>query len=470
MKEEQARAVLLVKAIETGASASSLLSAAQRDAAAARALKEKPRPAADKQRARWTEDFIVLRARHLLDAARENTPRLDALSADALLLRVLRWALPLLGLLAGLAAELWTSPRAINLLSPVLLGFVAWNIVVYVWTAGWTLWRLGVPTPQHSGLSRLLAYLSGLRLGWSQLGKMASAFQHDWLRLAGAGVAYRVSAALHLSAALCAAGMAAALLAKGVATEFRVGWESQWFNAAQVHVAVAWVGSWLGAPDITLGDIERLQGGVGATQADGSVWALWWLRALALLVIGPRLLLAAWAALRGRRQMQALRLDLSDPYFVRLLADHGGPATTAVVWPYSLHLSPAQQTGLQAAVRRRLGPSATLHLLPTATYGEGPGAAPALAATQQRQAIVLFGLGATPEQETHVAFVQRVAAVCGAAPEVWLDSSSLRTHLADGARASRLAEREALWREALPGTTVRVWQLDGPPEGQDAPA
>ena len=47
------------------------------------------------------------------------------LLADATLMRLLRWGLPLLGLAAGLGAELWASPRAIDVLSPALLGSFA---------------------------------------------------------------------------------------------------------------------------------------------------------------------------------------------------------------------------------------------------------------------------------------------------------------------------------------------------------
>jgi hypothetical protein len=177
-------------------------------------------------------------------------------------------------------------------------------------------------------------------------------------------------------------------------------------------------------------------------------------------VVVPRLALAAWAGVQAWGRMRRLRLDMTDPYFVHLLADHGGPATTVLVLPYSLHTTAAHEAGLRAAVRSRFGAAATLQLCAPVAYGEALSALPALAPGRQRQAVVLFGLGATPEAETHVAFVRQVAALAGAQPEVWLDSSTFSAHLPQGARAARLAEREALWRDALGTVPVRVWHLE----------
>jgi hypothetical protein len=367
--------------------------------------------------------------------------------------------LPLLGLLAGLAAEFWVSPQAIDLLSPALSLFVLWNLAVFVALALLGLRRLLAPTEHGSWLGAGLARLAWPR-AWSRpLWAIARGFQRDWMRLAGPATGARLAATLHLSAALCAVGMVAALLFKGLFAEYSVGWHSQWLNAPQMHTLFATVGQWLGAAPITLDDMVRLERGTGAVKADGSTWALWWSRLLLLGVAAPRLLLAGLALWRARRALRRLHLDLSDPYFVRLLADHGGPATTAVVLPYSHRLTPAGEQGLAAAVRERFGPSATPQLQPPVAYGDAAPALPALPRGQQRQVIVLFGLAATPEAETHGAWVRQVAASAGAL-EVWLDSSTFSAHLAPGARAARLAEREALWRDFLGTVPLRVWHLE----------
>ena len=83
---------------------------------------------------------------------------------------------------------------------------------------------------------------------------------------------------------------------------------------------------------------------------------------------------------------------------------------------------------------------------------------PAAPRERPRHLVVLFSLAATPEAETHTAFVRTLAAA--GALEVWLDSSAFSAHLAPGARAARLAEREALWREVLGTLPVRVWALE----------
>ena len=449
MNEEQARLVLLVKAVESTQTGDTLLSVAQRDAAGARALAASARPASDAKRAAWAEAFMVRRAHTLWPQALQAQERLGLLQGDAWLMRALRWGLPLLGLAVGLGAELWVSPRAIDLLSPALLTLVLWNLLVYLWLAVRALRGAFTAHPGVQWPARVLAWLGGRRLRLGLLGKVGARFQHDWLLTAGAGVAHRLVAAMHLSALLCAVGMLAALWAKGLFTELRVGWESQWLAASHLHAFFATLGAWLGAPDITLQDIQRLEGGAAATKADGSLWARWWGHVVLAWVVLPRLVLAVGSAFKAWVHMKRLHLDMTDPYFVRLLAEHGGPATTVVVQPYSYRLAPHQEAALKAVVRSRLGASASLLLQPPLAYGETLTALPAPGTGQQRHVVALFSLAATPEQETHGALVRQAAALTAGPVEVWLDSATFSTHLAPGARAARLAEREALWRDFL---------------------
>lgn len=473
MNEQQARVVLLVKAIESAPASGSApwVSEAQRAAASAAALAAAPRPSSDAQRLAWTEAFILRRAERLLPDALARQPKLAALQADAWITRLLHAGLPLLGLIAGLAAEFWASPQSIDLLSPALSLLVLWNLLVFGGLALLGVRRLLSHTERPARAGALLARLTWPRAWSPSLWAMAQAFQRDWLRLTGPASVARLSATLHLAAALCAVGMVAALLAKGLVTEFRVGWQSQWLSAPQMHLLLATVGQWLGAAPITLDDVVRLERGVGAVKADGSVWALWWSRLLLLGVAAPRLVLAGGSMWRARRLLRRLHLDLSDPYFVRLLADHGGPATSAVVLPYSHHPTAAAASGLLTAVRERFGPSATLRLLDPTAYGDNPPALPKPASSerdQQRQLIVLFSLAATPEAQTHGAFVKRVSELAGGQVEVWLDSSRFSAHLGAGARAARLAEREALWRDFLGAVPLRVWHLEPEARGLHA--
>ena len=127
------------------------------EAATAAARAAVPRPASEARRLEWTEAFIVRRAERLWLDALARQPRLQALQGDAWLMTLLRWGLPLVGLLAGLAAELWSSPQAINLLSPALSLFVVWNLLVFVGLALLGVRRLLAPTERVSWLGAGLA-------------------------------------------------------------------------------------------------------------------------------------------------------------------------------------------------------------------------------------------------------------------------------------------------------------------------
>ena len=65
MNEQQARLVLLVKAVESAQPSDAVLSTAQRDAAGAQAQADNGRLPSDAQRAAWTESFMVRRAQAL---------------------------------------------------------------------------------------------------------------------------------------------------------------------------------------------------------------------------------------------------------------------------------------------------------------------------------------------------------------------------------------------------------------------
>ena len=111
--------------------------------------------------------------------------------------------------------------------------------------------------------------------------------------------------------------------------------------------------------------------------------------------------------------------------------------------PYSYRLPPQRQAALGSALERELGTRVQWQLAPSVAMGEEQQAATA-ARPDDALVVALFALAATPERESHGAFLDALAS---AAPvhRVLIDESLWRERFPD----SRRAERRELWRRWL---------------------
>lgn len=484
MNERQAWAVLLVKAIESAPQAATWVSSAQRQAASQEALAQEPRPASPERSREWSESFLARRAQHLLGTVIPGHGGLHALQSLGCPWAGWTWVWPWLALLAGAATEHLFSPDRIHLLSPALLLVLGWN---------WALMSvlclrpvLGLPQRWGWGRSRREAREDGgapSAGGWRQglawpaawrtghltvtLAPVSHALHRDWRRLAGPLTRARWAARLHTGSALFALGMVASLAWKGLTGEYRVGWESAWLDAQQLQRILATLAQAVGSSPWDLDTVTRLHGWrEAAAPGVGTAW--FWLVAklLVLTVVLPRALLAAAATWTAHRLGRRLHPDLTEPYYVGLLATFGGPRTHLQVWPYSYTLSTPAQADLRRAARALHGATATLTLMPATAYGQLPAAPahtpPADPAVASAHPVALFNLAATPETEAHGQFVRHLQALRPAAAgelELWLDRTPLARKLGPQASA-RLAEREALWRAFATRHQARLIPID----------
>jgi hypothetical protein len=242
------------------------------------------------------------------------------------------------------------------------------------------------------------------------------------------------------------------LYARGLLTQYAAGWESTFLDARQVHalLSILFAPAMLVFPlqGFSLADIESLRFAQNASPAGGARWVHLYAATLALIVIVPRLLLAALANWRAGRLKRRFPLDLSAPYFLGLAHGAGaaGPAVLRV-FPYSFTVDGARDKGLAELAHAALGEHARLMLRPSCPYGEDPHEVlqgelfddPDVAAT-----VALFNLAATPEKESHGAFLDYLSRHCPRLPAAIVDIASFAQH---GADQERLAERMALWRE-----------------------
>jgi hypothetical protein len=449
MDESSALLVTAVRAVETGDADRVLLTDADRSWASRAAAEVVGEGAAP-------EAFVARRARLAF----------ERLSATHRALRravaALRWRPWVGGVLVagafvlGVAFDRVGGTQRINLLAPPLFTLLSWNLVVYVALAVGAVRRLAGSTgagPLRSAVMRLASRGGAARAGApaeTGLGDALRRLPADWAAVAAPLYAARSARILHLAAAAMALGVLAGLYTRGLAFEYRATWESTFLDAPAVHALLAFAlapGAWL--TGVAVPDAAS----VAALRAPASENAARWLHLIAggvvAVVVVPRLLLAALAGFLERRRARNLALSLDDPYFQRLLRSYRGGPTRLTVVPYSYATPPAAMSGLEAIAARAFGGATALVVLPPVAYGDEDAFAQQRPSTGSGPLAALFAATATPEKESHGAFL---AALAGRRDPAWpliaiVDESGLRERWGDDAKRQR--ERRALWQDFL---------------------
>ena len=459
MNEQVARNAVLVRAIETADVNHEVLSDDDRRYASRSAKELAAWQAADDKAAMTQHHFLEQRSEQILKRLGERTPAFGAFAKRRLGLPGFWLALPFLAFVSGAVIDRIADPHRVDLLSAPFLLIIGWNLLVYLLMLVWAC----IPGKRHGWASpNLLRRLS--------LGKVAvprklpaplaagvGSFMAEWAALSEPLTRARLSRTIHLSAACFALGAIASLYARGLLTQYAVGWESTFLDGREVHTLLSWL--FMPAMNVfpflqgfSLAEIELLRFGRPVTAASGERWVHLDGATLLLLVVLPRLLLAALAGWRARRLARNFPLDLDQPYY-RKLADSIGAGSPALlrVLPYSYTLDEARDRGLWAIAAAALGAQARVQLRPPSDYGID--AKDALRDTQLDEAgvtvtAVLFSLSATPEKENHGAFLDYLTKRVRRGVAVLVDESPLLERIgSQPGSVERVAERSALWRQ-----------------------
>lgn len=417
MNEADARRVLLVRSFETG-SDSALWTLADRAWATRLALQTAGREAP-------FERFLVERSGHAL----ERLLARGATSARWVQRRGWRPQWVVLAVLAaaalGAAFDRIGDAQRIDLLAPPVWAVLAWNLVVYVGLV------LHLGRPRH-GLRRWLVRAEGAGpSGW-------------WTRAAAPLLLARGALVLHLAAAAFAAGLVAGMYVRGLALDYRAGWQSTFLEPAQVQALLDVLlapASW--ATGIAVPAVEALRvTPQTAAAAPAAPWIHLYAATLVDAVVLPRLVLAWVAAWRAGRFERRFPLALGEPYFARLRQLQQGGALRVQVVAHGAELSPPAVLGLRTMLVAAYGDETELEFAPAIAYGGEDAALALQAGTMLRVAV--FDLGATPEPETQGRLLQLLAA--GGTPLVAvIDESAFAERFAT--LPERIAERRAAWED-----------------------
>lgn len=475
MDESAARDVLLIRAIETADADGVVLTADDRRHASRAAAELAQWHAAEARTALTPARYLAQRARLLRERVADRQ-RAYLRAAEAL-----RWrpwvgvALPAIALAAGLAFERLGADGRVNVLAFPLLALLIWNLAVYLLLALAGIASLaGGRAPGTAraprGLRALLQSVALKAAPRADTGTAAAItrFTQDWLALSAPLNNARIARTLHLAAALFALGAIGSLYLRGLVFDYRAGWASTFLDPPAVHALLAAV---LGPAARLLGQpfpgvdalaLLRFPDSAGESAAR---WIHWYAVTVAIVVLLPRLALAALAWRREHRLARALPLDLSAPYFRRLLVDIDTTPARLRVQPFSYTLDEAQGSALRHIGLRLFGERCELLLRPSIAYGsESMAAQPPESDAPVALTLALCNLAATPEQENHGAFLDALKLAVRSPVALLVDAGPYLRRLGAASSAPRIDERRAAWRAFAQarGWTVCIADLAAP--------
>jgi len=473
MRENELRSILLVKAIEETDGARTLLPPADR-AAAAREAQRGAREAAGSQvmeegaRSEAAQRMGVERARILLAKVVARHPFVNTVWSIAGGSAAAGAVVVALSVVVGVALSALDGTRRINVLAFPVLGVVAWNLAMYAAIfAGWMRARRA-KTPRRR-VPEMLAHLLTGRVSRlvaksgafnAPLAEALGRFTREWFASARPLLVARAARVLHLSAAALGIGLIAGLYVRGIAFDYRAGWESTFLDASQARALLsviygpASLVTGIAIPDAAALEAMRADGAAGGERA--APWIHLLAATVALFVVLPRLALSLAGTLFITRWSHRAPLPASlAAYFRDAFGALGGSIGRglATIVPYAYEPSAEARAGLRALLPRALGESLTLDSRAAVRYGEEDEFVRELDAASKVDVIVLvFNLAATPEEENHgevIAGVRDWLATGQARPQllVLVDEGPYAERMATDGATGRVAERRGAWQQ-----------------------
>jgi hypothetical protein len=496
MNANSLRAILLVKNVEEQDPDGSILPLAEREAATRDALRLHPKGNNDPEANAWR--VLATRADSLRARLAERHPVVTrTVDLESQIAGVGGFVL-LTAFALGLALSLLDSRVRIEILAFPLLGLVLWNLVVYAVLALSSLRRRR--TPSGTAGSPLPGWsLWPARWRWQRAAKLIkqSSFYHrplsaalrrfseEWWPLAQPLLVWQGKRLFHFGSAAVAIGLIAGFYLRGIALEYRAGWESTFLGPSQVRSLLGLVygpgslltGIGLPADDAAVAALHWRDGQGGGAAAP---WIHLMAATAVLYVVVPRLLLAFLATLRLTRARDQLAAPESLlPYARRTLgaSDAALPAQTARLTCFAYQPGAPSEQGVQRVLRAAFGADTRIEFAPAVAYGDEERFSTSASGTASDLEILLFSLAATPEVENHGRILQQARdrwsrSRAGSRWLVLVDEAPYLAHFGgDAALVARIEQRRSAWRDFVRAHGFEACTLDlgSVPTGSEMP-
>lgn len=321
---QQAKVILLAKALEESGDTSANWTAADAEAASLRAAHAVGETAGPVK-------LLTDRAKLVLRTASERGVN-TVLSTKARLPKLFAPLFVLLSFaLGGLTDRIASPEHIVNLLSPPYWGVILWNFGVYIALLCCALGVLGTSGNRFALplRSTLNAFAQQTSYGTLRRKGFKAHFYAEWAQFVAPLVRLNVARTLHFAAMAFALGIIVSLLIRGFGTSYWGGWESTWLAESPESVKhfldytyglIPSVGPITPMPDLAAVTEMRadrlpyLQEPVSAAP-----WLLRMMILMAVTVILPRFVFSLFDSWRMRRFKKQTLLALDSPYYESIL-------------------------------------------------------------------------------------------------------------------------------------------------------
>jgi hypothetical protein len=484
MNETQARTVLLVKAFEEAGPewlTKAECARASREAGAPEIRRAQESKSPEAQFTVDEERFLVSRAALLRGVLERKFSVVQTLRQ----VDWRSWFLPAaisVALLLGFAANALGPDKRISILAFPLLATLIWNLGIYLLLLGRTFLRRVLGTGAGRPETPVARWIGGW-FRWRSpsgerpddpLSSSARRFAASWLKWGAPLHAARARMLLHCAAAFFAIGLIGGMYLRGLAYEYLAGWESTFLNAHQVHLFLqVLLGPASALTGIAIPDadhIASLRWSAGQPGENAARWIHLYAATTALVVILPRMLLAAIAGLKARRLRHHLPFPAGqEVYFQRLLTPGRGEGTALSILPYSFSPEPREKETLRNLLATWLGWNSRIDFQSPVAYGAEDDYLNHVPPSQDGSSdylALLFNMAATPEEENHGRFISgmKELSLRGKGPRhlvLILEESHYRRRMREESRlGARLAERRTSWLKLARDCGLEMLPLD----------
>ena len=465
MKEDSARQLALVRAIESADTAEALLTRDDRLYATGAALTEIESGSDRRRRQDRDSQFLERRSALAYDRLAARYPMVVQADRRTRWPNWINWLLPAAAFAFGIAANA-IDGRRLSIVAFPMLGMVLWNLAVYVLLLFKSLIRLRLrnrvqqPHPVYGLVERIAGRGRIAASAQQPLGNALVRYLRDWTAWSAPLTNHRVARILHISAAAVAVGVLTGMYFRALGTEYRAGWESTLLGPQAVHSLVhflLWPASLVTGIELPdLARIRSLQWGATGTGEHAGPWLHLYAASALLFIIVPRLILALVSAARATRLKSRFPIPGKEDFYVRrLIRSAAGDAAVVRVIPYSFHPPERARRKLERVLADVLGERTRIVVEPVIAYGTEDEWLESvdLHAQDADHLVILFNLATTPEAENHGALIaglrrRIVEAKSGAGLVVLLDESAMRERLGEGSE-SRIETRRGAWESML---------------------
>jgi hypothetical protein len=374
------------------------------------------------------------------------------------------WAVVVVCLIAGFFSNKLGDSKVIDVLAFPLLGVLIWNLLVYL-LIGIGAFKKG---NEPGWIAKIIDGI-GERMASNKLGGEAEGalekglreFGANWLQVTAPARESRIRFMLHIAAAVLAVGMIGGMYWKGLAVEYKAGWESTFITKAepvqQFYSALfkpASLVSGIDAP--SLEDVKQARLGEGKA----AVWIHLFATTVLIVVFVPRLLLAIFAWRRARRLEGDLDVESIDPpYFRRLEKATLGGTSMALVVPHRIDPSPALRSAVRSYLHDQWGGALVIEFADEVGYGYEEDAAERLPLDRDVSYIAfLMNLASTPEEESQGLLVDTLVRVSAEVEKLVLLDTTSFTERFDGMpeKDRRIEERTQAWERLMKSRNLDV--------------